>query len=260
MDTGKGSDTQMKTALTIAGADPSGWAGIQADLRAFEAFGVRGLSVITALTAQNLSTVRSVSPVPAGFVTSQVEALTEEFSIDAVKIGMLATAENADAVARLIRSYKFKNVVLDTVLRSTGGSALLEGGGLESLKKLIGLATVVTPNLDEASALAGIDAGNIEEMEETARRIHALGPAFVLVKGGHLKSSPVDVLYDGARFSHFKAGRLKGRPERFHGTGCMLSAAIAAALSLGLGVEESVAEARDYVRRTLAGRTLPRLR
>lgn len=245
----------MKTALTIAGSDPSGGAGLQRDLETFRGLGVRGLSVAAALTAQNSSAVRAILPVPPRFVSSQLRALLEEFRIDAVKVGMTGTPGNLKAVGRLIKAYGMRNVVLDTVLRSTGGKALLAGGGVRELRSLLPLVEVVTPNLPEAAALTGIRGiTTCKHMEEAARRLHEMGAPHVLIKGGHLEGEPVDVLYNGRSFRRFKGKRVSGGVEKFHGTGCVLSAGIAAGLAKGMGVERAVGEARAYLIDALRGR------
>ncbi|MBI5493064.1 MAG: bifunctional hydroxymethylpyrimidine kinase/phosphomethylpyrimidine kinase [Deltaproteobacteria bacterium] len=244
----------MKTALTIAGADPSGGAGIQTDLKAFSSFGVLGLSVITSLTAQNNGAVRAKLVIPPSFLRKQVDALVEEFRIDAVKVGMLGSSANATAVARVIERYGLKNVVLDTVLSSTGGFPLIDGKGVEAIRKLARRSTVITPNIPEAEALSGVEIKTVEEMEKAAKEIFALGPEYVLIKGGHLKGSPVDVLYDGRRFDRFPGARVRGRAGRFHGTGCILSAGIAAGLANGRPVRKAVAEAKGYLEKVIRER------
>ncbi|MBI5903571.1 MAG: bifunctional hydroxymethylpyrimidine kinase/phosphomethylpyrimidine kinase [Deltaproteobacteria bacterium] len=244
----------MRTVLTIAGSDPCGGAGVQSDIKTFEAFGLRGLSAVTALTAQNRMGVQASLNVPARFLTRQIEVLLEEFSVDAVKIGMLGSYANLRAVAAVIRERRLPNVVLDPVLRSTGGFPLIDKRGALRITELFHCATVATPNIAEAEAISGMDVDSLEEMEDAARRISSLGTPFVLVKGGHLKGRPVDVLYDGKRVHRFKGTRLRGPKERFHGTGCMLSAAIACALARGLPPIKAVGEAKAYVERTLAKR------
>lgn len=244
----------MKTVLTIAGSDPSGGAGLQRDLEAFHDLGVKGLSVIAALTAQNSTVVRAAEPVSARFLKRQVTALLEEFRIDAVKIGMTGSAENLRAIRNLITKYGLKNVVLDPVMRSTGGSALLEKAGIAELRALLPYVTLVTPNLPEASVLTGKDVSNMDEMEEAARRLHSMGAQNVLVKGGHLDGSPQDLLYNGRSYEYFAGKRIKGAAWRFHGTGCILSAAIAAGLANGKGVERAVLEGRAYLVKALRNR------
>ena len=243
----------MKKILTIGGSDPSGFAGIQADLLTFSKFGTRGLSAITAITAQTEKGVKAIWPVSPVLVKKQVETLLKEFRIDAVKIGMLGTVENAAAVKKLIKKWKLKNVVLDPVIKSTGVYPLLKGTGV-SLKKLIPCVTLVTPNLSEAGILSGVRVKTIEDMERAAKKIHSLGCRYVLIKGGHLKGAPVDVLYDGKRVFYFKGRRIKGAPKKFHGTGCLLSSAIAAGLARGESMKTAVKDAKGYVREALQKR------
>ena len=244
----------MKTVLTIAGSDSSGWAGLQADLSVFAALGVRGLSAVAALTAQNCSEVDASLPVSASFVKKQVSALLEEFRVDAVKIGMLATAANVKAVVEIIRSAKLHNIVLDPVLFSTSGYPLMKGRGATVYRELLPLVTIVTPNLVEAASLTGIVVNDVESMKEAARILTGPGAAFALVKGGHLKGRAIDVLYDGKAYQYFSAKRLKGNCKRFHGTGCILSAAIAVGLAKGWTIARSVQEAKEHLVETLKAR------
>lgn len=245
----------MRTALTIAGSDPSGGAGLQRDLATFHDLGVRGLSAATALTAQNSIDFKAALPVPAHFVARQVAALLEEFDIHSVKIGMAGSPENLRAIRSLVKRCSLKNVVLDPVLRSTSGKSLLTKGGLAEIRSLLASIEVVTPNLDEAAALTGVKRiSGVAEMEIAARRLFEMGARHALVKGGHLEGEPVDILFNGKSFRHFCGRRLKGGSGRFHGTGCILSAGIAAGLAQGKGVEEAVATARAYLVKVLKGR------
>ncbi|MBI5643903.1 MAG: bifunctional hydroxymethylpyrimidine kinase/phosphomethylpyrimidine kinase [Deltaproteobacteria bacterium] len=244
----------MKTVLTMAGSDPSGWAGVQADILTFSFFGTRGLSAITAITAQTEKGVKAIYPVQPRLLKRQVSALLDECRPDAVKIGMLGTVENAGAIKALIQKWRLENVVLDPVLRSTGGYPLVGRKGMEAIKKLLPLVTVVTPNTQEASVLSGINVNSVKDITEAAKVIRSLGCRYVLVKGGHLKGPPVDVLYDGKRFRYFKGRRIQGKPEEFHGTGCLLSSAVAAGLANGKNVERAVKDAKGYVREILRKR------
>ena len=245
----------MKTVLTIAGSDPSGGAGLQRDLETFRDLKVRGLSVVAALTAQNSTVVRATEPVSAGFLKSQVKALLEEFRIDAVKTGMTGSAENLRAIRSLIKKYGLKKVVLDPVMRSTSGRPLLDKDGIAELKALLPLVALVTPNLPEATLLTGIKkVTDIKGMEEAARRLHEMGAPNVLVKGGHLNGAPQDLLYDGRSFNYFAGKRITGATGRFHGTGCILSAAIAAGLANGKGIERAILEGRAYLMEVLRNR------
>jgi len=245
----------MKKALSIAGFDPTGWAGVIADVKAFWAMGVEGLSAITALTVQDLASVGAVSPVSPVFLSEEITTLLDGFGVDAVKIGMLATAGNVRAVSRVIKEKGLKNIVLDTVFSSTGGHPLLDKDGVEVLKRrLLPLCTVVTPNLDEASVLAEIRINGPEEMEYAAVRISGLGAANVLVKGGHLEGPPVDILFDGKGFHYFEARRIKAPREAFHGTGCMLSSALTAGLARGKTVRKAAEEAKRYTEKVIRER------
>jgi len=242
----------METAITIAGFDPSGWAGVAADMKAFEDAGVRGLAAVTALTAQNTKGVTGVFPVRAAFLMRQVETLLQEFSPGAVKVGMLGTSENVSALLRLVKSGRLRNVVLDPVFLSTSGFPLLDNAGIRLIERLLPFVTLVTPNIDEASFLAGIKIRGLEDMEEAARRIHGKGAKNVLVKGGHLEGEIADVLFDGGRLHRFRSSRIKGRREIFHGTGCILSSSIAAFLAMGEGdMRAAVKKAKGRLIRTL---------
>jgi len=242
----------MKTVLTIAGSDPSGGAGLQADLKVFSDFGVSGLSAVTALTVQDGRDVTAVRPVPSGFLVDQVRVLLGRYTVDAVKIGMLATAASVKALGGLIKKEGFKKVVLDPVFCSTTGFALLSAEGIEDMKRLLPLVTVVTPNLEEASLLCKRRVRTVKDMKEAATRLHSLGAPNVVVTGGHLKKSAVDILYDGVEFHYFEGERLSGSLESFHGTGCLFSSAVAAGLAKGKGLERAVSDARGYVAKLLA--------
>ena len=250
-----------KIVLTIAGADPSGGAGIQRDLKTFEDFGLHGLSVITALTAQNQKRVKAVFPVPALFVVRQIETLLEEYRIDVVKLGMLAKGDTVLALARLFKKAKFKKIVVDPVLVSSSNYPLLDKKGIILLKEqLLPLATIVTPNLNEAAVLAGMKkVSNPEDMKQAAIKIKGLGPLFVLIKGGHLEEpggkgqrargkKAVDILYDGREFKTFSAPKIN---KDIHGTGCILSSAIAAGMAKGLNVYDAVKRAKAYTTKTI---------
>lgn len=245
----------MKTVLTIAGSDPSGGAGLQSDLRTFSAFKVKGLSAVTALTAQNSARVKSVMPVPGKLLKEQMELLFEEFTIDAAKTGMIGSLENLRVIRSLLKARKVKNLVMDTVLSSTGGKPLLDKAGAKELASLMPLAAIVTPNLPEASALTGIKITDMTGMERAAKALFEMGARNVLLKGGHLGAAPIDILYDGKAFSYFKGRRIAGPMAAFHGTGCMLSAAIAACLARGKGMGEAVKEAKKFLEKELRDRT-----
>ena len=233
-------------ALTIAGSDSGGGAGIQADLKTFSAFGVFGMSAITAVTAQNSVGVSGVFNLPPDFVAQQIDAVLGDFGADAVKLGMLSTADIATVVAARLRAHGVERVVLDPVMIAKSGDALLQPDARAALvREVLPLAWVVTPNLHEAAALAGMPVESEADMEVAARRIHVLGPRHVLVKGGHLKDSATDILWDGRAFTRFTAERLDS--TNTHGTGCTLSAAIAAGLARGRDLPAAIGEAKAYV-------------
>ncbi|MBI2879173.1 MAG: bifunctional hydroxymethylpyrimidine kinase/phosphomethylpyrimidine kinase [Candidatus Rokubacteria bacterium] len=237
-------------ALTIAGSDSGGGAGIQADLKTFTAFRVYGVSVLTAITAQNSLGVQGVQNLPPEFVARQIDSVLGDIGADAVKTGMLSTALIIRAVASGLREHRVERLVVDPVMVAKSGDPLLEPEARAALvREILPLALVVTPNLHEAAALAGLPVGTPEEMEEAARRIHRLGPRHVLVKGGHLKGDALDLLFDGQAFIPFRAERIP--TPHTHGTGCTYSAAIAAGLARGLHLSEAVGEAKRYVTRAI---------
>jgi hydroxymethylpyrimidine/phosphomethylpyrimidine kinase len=236
----------VPTALTIAGSDSGGGAGIQADLKTFSAFRVFGTSVITALTAQNSLGVHGVLNVAPEFVARQIDAVLSDIGADAIKIGMLSTAPIIEAVAGRLRAHDRRPIVLDPVMIAKSGDPLLEPAARVALiAEMLPLAAVVTPNLHEAAALAGMSVESEADMADVARRILALGPRAVLVKGGHLKDAATDLLWDGQTLHRFEAPRLDS--PHTHGTGCTLSAAIAAGLAHGRSLVDAVGEAKRYV-------------
>ncbi|MCI0548711.1 MAG: bifunctional hydroxymethylpyrimidine kinase/phosphomethylpyrimidine kinase [Candidatus Rokubacteria bacterium] len=233
-------------ALTIAGSDSGGGAGIQADLKTFSAYRVFGMSVITAVTAQNSTGVQGIENLPPAFVARQLRSVLEDFGADAAKCGMLSTALIIGAVADVLAGHAIPKLVVDPVMVAKSGDALLETDAREALiARILPLAFVVTPNLPEAEALAGFPVRSREEMEAAARRIHALGPRYVLVKGGHLKGDAVDVLWNGKQITAFAAPRIDSLNT--HGTGCTFSAAIAAGLARGEAIGDAVRSAKAYV-------------
>lgn len=237
----------MKTALTIAGSDSGGGAGIQADLKTFAAHGVYGTCAITAITAQNTLGVTTWEPVGSDLVTAQIEAVAGDIGVNAVKIGMLATAAIVEAVGAAIESLDLPRVVVDPVMIAKGGARLLQEDAIEAIRaELLPRALVVTPNILEASALAGMDIRNLAEAREAAERIAALGPAAVVVKGGHLATAEaIDIFFDGSQFVELRAERIDTRNT--HGTGCTFSSAIAANLALGRSLGDAVARAKVYL-------------
>ncbi len=234
--------------VSIAGVDPSGGAGVLADLKTFSALGAYGCGVIAALTAQNTRAVTGIHEVPPAFLRLQLDTLFEDVRIDAVKIGMLASGDLIRVVADALRRYRPAFVVLDPVMVAKSGDRLLRADAVEALRtELLPLATVLTPNLPEAGDLLGRTLSDLpEDMREAAAALHALGPKYVLVKGGH-GSGPevVDVLHDGRRFDEFSAVRIATRNT--HGTGCTLSSAIAALLPQRSTVADAVRDAHDYL-------------
>ncbi len=246
----------IKRVLSIAGFDPTAWAGVTADLSTFEALGVEGLGAVTALTLQDRERVTGVSAVEARFLSRELSTLAGCFKIDAVKIGMLATRANAAVVARAIKRYRLTNVVLDPVIASTGGTALLKDPA--AIRGLLPLTTVITPNMEEAAMITGMKVNDLKGMEAAAVRIFKLGCKGVVVTGGHLKGSPVDVYYDGSAFSYFKSRRIKTSAKKLHGTGCIFSSAIAAGLAQKLSVKDSIKGAKAYLARVIASRSRER--
>lgn len=238
-------------ALTIAGSDSSGGAGIQADLKVFAALKVYGMSVVTAVTAQSTVGVDKVFEVPSDVVSSQIDAVLRDIPTKTVKIGMLFTAANVKIVAEKMREHHIETFVLDPVTVSSSGETLLQTSGFDLLKAtLLPMAFLATPNVGEAEMLAKKSVRSILDMEVAAREIWALGPKYVLVKGGHLGgASAVDVLFDGSTITRFSEDRVK--TGDVHGSGCVLSAAITAHLAKGVGVEESVASGKDFVTNAL---------
>ncbi len=233
-------------ALTVAGSDSGGGAGIQADLKTFSAFRVFGMSVLTAVTAQNSVGVTGVHDLPPPFVALQIDAVLDDFGADAVKVGMLSNAGIIRAVAGRLSAHGQTRIVLDPVMVAKSGAPLLQPDARAALiEAVLPLAEVVTPNLHEAAVLADMAVATEADMEEAARRIHALGPRHVLVKGGHLKDSATDILYDGRGFTRFSAPRLDS--HNTHGTGCTYSAAIAAGLAHGVALAAAIGEAKAYV-------------
>jgi hydroxymethylpyrimidine/phosphomethylpyrimidine kinase len=237
-------------ALTIAGSDSGGGAGIQADLKTFSAFRVFGMSVITAVTAQNSVGVQAVENLPPAFVARQLRSVVSDFGVDAAKCGMLSTAPIIEAVAAALGEAPIQKLVVDPVMVAKSGDPLLEPDARQALiTRILPLALVVTPNLPEAEVLAGIRVETRPDMEEAARRIHALGPRYVLVKGGHLKGDAVDVLWNGRELTTFSAPRVDS--PNTHGTGCTFSAAIAAGLSRNQALGDAIRDAKAYVTRAI---------
>jgi hydroxymethylpyrimidine/phosphomethylpyrimidine kinase len=242
----------VRIALTIAGSDSGGGAGIQADLKTFHQFGVFGTSAVTAVTAQNTVGVRGWEAVSPGLVADQIAALAEDLPPHAVKSGMLGTAAAAGAVAEAVAAHRLPNYVLDPVMVASSGDRLLDPDAERVIaERLVPLAAVVTPNLDEAAILAGFAVGDVAAMERAAHALLDRGAGAALVKGGHLGGAElVDVFASGDTVRRYPRRRIATRNT--HGTGCTLSAAIAAGLAHGVPLERAVTDALDFVHRAIA--------
>lgn len=240
----------MKTTLTIAGSDSSGGAGIQADLKTFSAHGVYGMSVITAITAQNTQGVQKVENLSGDIIKSQLTAIFEDIPPDAVKIGMVSTAEAIHEIAAVLNFYRPKWVVLDPVMISKSGYDLLEPDAKKALiEELLPLADIVTPNLMEAGVLIDQDVHSLDDMKKSAGKIRESGPDYVLVKGGHLEGDAIDLLFDGTDYQTFSSVRIQ--TKNTHGTGCTLSSAIASQLAQGKNPYESIRLAKQYIQEAI---------
>ncbi|HYA79935.1 MAG TPA: bifunctional hydroxymethylpyrimidine kinase/phosphomethylpyrimidine kinase [Methylocystis sp.] len=242
----------MKRLLSIAGSDPSGGAGVQADLKTFAALGCYGMAAITALTVQNTQGVSRVEALAPDLVAGQIDAVFADIAVDAVKIGMLARRETAQAVASSLRRAAAQNVVLDPVLAATRGEPLDEIGLAETImSELAPLAALLTPNLNEAAALTGTaPARSVADMERQAERLVEAGAKAALVTGGHLEGEPVDALFADGGVTLFPGARVATRNT--HGTGCALSSAIAGNLALGFALAEAIARAKRWLEGALA--------
>ena len=239
-------------SLTVAGSDSGGGAGIQADLKTFAAFGVHGLSALAALTAQNTRQVIAIHEVPEQFLLDQIRAVVTDFAVESAKTGMLAGPAPVRAVARAVRELEIPNLVVDPVIISKSGASLLSAEGISALRhELLPLARVVTPNLPEAETLVDRKLRTPADVREAARDIHSMGPACVVIKGGHHEGEPDDLFYDGARMVLFQGERIRTASD--HGTGCTFSAAITALLALGEEPVVAVGEAKRYVGEAMRG-------
>jgi hydroxymethylpyrimidine/phosphomethylpyrimidine kinase len=235
----------MVKVLSIAGSDPSGGAGIQVDLKTFQALGAFGMAIPTALTVQNSRGVSGVHSVSSDILAEQLEALLSDIKPDAIKTGMLLTRQNVDVVASAVKRFKIRHLVIDPVLRSSSGKPLLQPAAIASLrKKLVPLALIVTPNIPEAEVLSGQTIKSETDMDFAAGKIMDLGTKYVLIKGGHRVGPATDTLYGGKTVLSFSTSRRKGE---FHGTGCVLSSAITLFIARGLPVEKAVEKAKQYV-------------
>ncbi len=239
------------TVMSIAGLDPSGGAGLAADLKTIASFRCHGAGALTAITVQNAKGVQSIQPVAPDLLASQVRAIVADADVRAVKVGMLGNAGLVREVAQLIEQLRLPNVVLDPVLCSTSGFDLLDQEGRELLRnQLLHKAEVVTPNLSEAASLTGRSVGNLAEMKEAARELHRMGARHVVVKGGHLPDRAVDVLFDGEDFALFDSSRIA--VSGAHGLGCTFSSALACGLARGFPMVQALEDGKRYVAATLA--------
>jgi hydroxymethylpyrimidine/phosphomethylpyrimidine kinase len=244
----KGEEIMVYKALTIAGSDSGGGAGIQADLKTFQELRVFGMSALTAVTAQNTLGVQGVYPLPPEAVAQQIESVGTDLGADAVKTGMLFSAEIIETVASKVKQFGWDRLVVDPVMIAKGGAPLLQEEAVSALKTyLLPLAMVVTPNIPEVEALTGLTIHTMEDRKEAAKRLHELGVKYVVIKGGHDDDGEetVDVLYDGSEFFYFTSKRID--TKHTHGTGCTFAAAITAELAKGKTVQEAVQTAKSFI-------------
>jgi hydroxymethylpyrimidine/phosphomethylpyrimidine kinase len=240
--------SNVPRALTIAGSDSGGGAGIQADLKTFMAFGVFGMSAVTAITAQNTVGVSAIHPIPLDVIQAQIVDVFTDIGVDAAKTGMLGSVEVVRLVAATVQRLRVPNLVVDPVMVAKSGDVLLADDARDAVREtLLPLATVITPNLPEAEALVGEPVRDLAEMRSAARALHALGPRWVVVKGGHLggDQDAIDLVFDGASFIELSAPRTSG--TSVHGTGCTFSAAIAAGLAQGQTPPDAIRRAKKYI-------------
>ncbi len=239
----------MIKVLSIAGSDPSSGAGIQVDLKTFQALGVFGMAVASSVTEQNSKGVSATASISSRMLSKQLQTLLSDIKPDAVKTGMLLTRGNVEATAASLTKFKIRNVIIDPVIRSTSGRALLELDAVSSLKKrLFPLAIVITPNIPEAEAITGLPIKSRRDMDYAAGMLLDTGPAYVLIKGGHSAGPATDTLYGGKTVMSFSTPRRRGQ---FHGTGCVLSSAIAVFIARGYPVEKAVEKAKQFVDKML---------
>jgi hydroxymethylpyrimidine/phosphomethylpyrimidine kinase len=236
----------MKKALSIAGSDCSGGAGIQADIKTFSAHGVFGMTAVTSVVAENTFRVIEYQDIRPDIIEKQIDAVFEDIPPDAVKIGMLSCRETMLAVAGKLKTWKPQNVVIDPVMYAKNGSALMEMSAIDTLiSELVPLADVITPNVPEAEKISGMEIKTKEDMKEAARRIYSMGCRTVVVKGGHIEGDATDILFDGDNFFEYPAQRVD--TKHTHGTGCTFSSAIASNLALGFSVNKAVEHAKAYI-------------
>lgn len=238
----------MKTALSVAGSDPTGGAGLQADIKVFRALGVHGLSVVSAVTAQNTIGVDSIFPVAGDSLEKQLHILLSDIKPDAMKAGMIYSSWSVEIIAEIVKEYSLLNLVIDPVTVSSSGMSLVENGTLDSIREnLFPLSKVITPNIYEASVLTGIKIEDKLSIEEAARVLKDMGPEVVVITGGHLDESALDLYYDG-EFHYIEGKKIQGE---YHGTGCTFSAAVTALLALGHIPLESVRRAKEFVKNAI---------
>ncbi|MEW6526762.1 MAG: bifunctional hydroxymethylpyrimidine kinase/phosphomethylpyrimidine kinase [Spirochaetota bacterium] len=240
----------IRNVLSIAGSDSGGGAGIQADLKTITALGCFGMTVITAITAQNTLGVIDYMPVPLDMIEKQFDAVASDIPIHAAKTGMLATPDIVKLVATKIKQFSISNCVVDPVMVAKGGSKLLSDDAIQSvIQNLIPVAHVVTPNIHEAEVLTGITIKNIDDMKDAAKKIYSFGARYVVVKGGHLESDPSDVIYDGKNFTVLKNQRIE--TKNTHGTGCTFSSAIATYVAKGYNTIEAITKAKEFITKAI---------
>ncbi|MED5353635.1 MAG: bifunctional hydroxymethylpyrimidine kinase/phosphomethylpyrimidine kinase, partial [Nitrospinota bacterium] len=250
------SHNTTNTALTIAGSDSGGGAGIQADLKTFSAFDVFGKTIITSITSQNSFGVQSSYNLPATVIGQQLQAIAEDRKCQAVKTGMLGNEEAVLMISRMIKKNRLKNIVIDPVVISSSGKRLLTKNGLEALKEyLLPLGSLVTPNIKEAELLSGIKIKNLSDTKRAARAILKAGVRAVLITGGHLRGAPDDLFFDGKDMHIFSSKRLT--KQDIHGTGCVFSAAITAGLAQGVTVRNSIHNAKKYIGEAISSAIYP---
>ncbi|MCL2874667.1 MAG: bifunctional hydroxymethylpyrimidine kinase/phosphomethylpyrimidine kinase [Defluviitaleaceae bacterium] len=236
----------MKTALSIAGSDCSGGAGIQADLKTFSAHGLYGMTVITSVVAENTFRVTDYQDVRVDIIEKQIDDIFEDIPPNAVKIGMLSCRETMLSVAKKLREWRPENVVIDPVMYAKNGSPLMEESAISTLiSELVPLACLITPNIPEAEKMTGMEIKNHEDMLEAAKLIHAMGCSAVVIKGGHSEGDAIDILFDGQEFFEFPSPRID--TKHTHGTGCTFSSAISSNLAIGHPVNEAVEKAKKYI-------------
>jgi len=238
-------DSSLRTALTIAGSDPTGGAGLQADLRTFKALGVYGLSVPSVLTAQNTEGVYGIQEMPSGFFSEQLDILLKDIRPDALKTGMLYSSDIIKIISEKIEAYSLHNLVIDPVTVSSTGVLLVEERTMDAVKNILfPLAKVITPNIYEASVLTGIDIRNDEDVKNVMPKLKGLGPEIVIITGGHMEEKAVDILFDGKEFLSLENDKLEAE---FHGSGCVFSSVITACLARGYDVKEAFIKAKEFV-------------